>query len=159
MDKLVFFLGKWKGKGVVLEKGVQYLEESTYIQLRSSPAIVINAQQFTKHAETGAPLHAENGFIKILPLMDGVARVEASFSHPFSLNEFEFGTFGDNTLTIEASLPEHFQRGKTAKGKQTTGLKREYWLNENGNLCYRIHLAVDGGELIPHLECEMEKQE
>ena len=90
--------------------------------------------------------------------MEGESRkVEASYSHPFSLNEFEFGLFSDNSLVISASEPDHFQRGKTAKGKQTTGLKREYWLNESGNLCYRIHLAIDGGELKPHLECEMQK--
>jgi hypothetical protein len=63
-------------------------------------------------------LHAENGFIKILPTKDdGVRPVEMMLSHPFSLNEFEYGTYSDNKLEVESSKPEHFQRGKTAKGK------------------------------------------
>ena len=33
-------------------------------------------------------MHAENGFMKIFP--DG--KVECSYSHPFSVNEFETGT-------------------------------------------------------------------
>jgi len=35
-------------------------------------------------------MHAENGFLKIFP---GNGKVEASYSHPFSLNEFEYGSF------------------------------------------------------------------
>ena len=35
-------------------------------------------------------------------------KVEANFSHPFSLNEFEAGIYKPDFLTIEASLPEHF---------------------------------------------------
>ena len=89
----LFFQGKWRGKGLVLEKGLTYQEELTFIVLRTEPAIVVNAQQFTKHAETGAPLHAENGFIKILPGAEGERKVEANYSHPFGLNEFEYGTF------------------------------------------------------------------
>lgn len=79
MDKLAFFVGKWRGKGVVLEKGLGYLEELTFILLKTDPAIVINVQSFTKHAETGGPLHVENGFIKILPSKtdSGANKVEA----------------------------------------------------------------------------------
>eukprot|EP00347_Sterkiella_histriomuscorum_P009863 403339587 len=160
--KTPFIIGKWCGQGRLLDRDVSYTEESTYILLRQEPAIVINAQQFTKHAISGAPMHAENGFIKILPVKDleGKNKTEANYSHPFSLNEFDFGNYDsvNNKLTIAAIEPEHFQRGKTAKGKQTTGLKRSYWLDsETGDLCYQIDLAVDGGELKPHLECRMQK--
>ena len=44
MDKAAFFVGKWRGKGLVLEKGLTYLEEVTYTQLRTEPAILINIQ-------------------------------------------------------------------------------------------------------------------
>ena len=43
MDKLAFFLGKWKGKGVIIEKGMNYLEEAVYSIVRTEPAIVISA--------------------------------------------------------------------------------------------------------------------
>jgi uncharacterized protein CbrC (UPF0167 family) len=77
-------------------------------------------------------------------------------SHPFSLNEFEYGTYSDNLLEVESSKPEHFQRGSTAKGKQATGFKRVYWLNSSGNLCYKMFLGVDGAEPYEHLNGELE---
>lgn len=43
MEKAVFFLGKWRGKGLVLEKGLNYLEELTFTLLRTEPVIVVNA--------------------------------------------------------------------------------------------------------------------
>jgi len=101
--KKVFFEGKWRGKGLVIEKGLTYTEELTFTVLRTEPAIVVNAQQFTKHAETGAPLHAENGFVKILPVGDAERKVEANFSHPFGLNEFSYGTYNGERLLLEAS--------------------------------------------------------
>jgi len=58
---------------------------------------------------------------------------------------------------LEANKPEHFQKGKTAKGKETTGFKREYWLNEKAQLCYRMYLAYDGGELFHHLTGKLDK--
>ena len=81
--------------------------------------------------------------------------MEANYSHPFGLNEFEFGTFDGQKLVLEASLPEHFQRGKTAQGKQTTFFRREYWVNEAGNLCYKMFLGVDGGKPFEHLNGEL----
>ena len=161
MDKVAFFLGKWRGKGVVLgvsKSPLTYLEETTFTLLRSEPAILINLQQYTKHAESGAPMHSENGFVKILPPKDGlsVRSVEMMLSHPFSLNEFEYGTYDGESLKVESSKPEHFQRGMTAKGKQTTGFRREYWLNDKGNLCYKMFLGVDGAEPYEHLNGELE---
>jgi hypothetical protein len=120
MEKLAFFLGKWRGKGTVLDKNLEYLEELTFILLRSEPVAVINVQSFTKDAVSGDPLHAENGFFKLLPPKEQQAAtrpVEAMLSHPFGLNEFEYGTYSAEKLELEASKAEHFQRGMTAKGK------------------------------------------
>jgi hypothetical protein len=117
MDKdsapVIFFQGKWSGIGHVIEKAVSYKEELTFTLCRSEPAIVLAVSQFTQHAELGFPLHAENGFIKIYGPADeeGRRKVEATFSHPFSLQEVEEGTFDGKVLTIEATK---FQRGPTA---------------------------------------------
>ena len=65
-DKIPFLAGVWAGEGSVYAK-VPYKETMTWQVLRTEPAIVINWQQFTKHATEGFPMHAENGFLKILP--------------------------------------------------------------------------------------------
>ena len=109
--KAVFFQGKWKGTGIVIEKGIDYTEELTFTLLRTEPAIVVNTQSFTKRSDTGAPLHSENGFVKILPTGGDITtekKVEASYSHPFSLNEFEYGIYKEGRLTIAAKDAENF---------------------------------------------------
>jgi len=40
--KIAFFLGVWKGKGFVLGKNIEFLEQTTFKLLRSEPAIVIS---------------------------------------------------------------------------------------------------------------------
>jgi hypothetical protein len=99
-------VGKWAGKGTVMVHGKQipYLETAEFKLLKQAPCLVINVQQFTKHAETGNPMHAENGFMKIKPDYS----VEASYSHPFSMNEFEFGTVTAESLTLVADQEHHF---------------------------------------------------
>jgi len=38
-----------------------------------------------------------------------------------------------------------------------TFLERVYWLNEKGNLCYKMMMGIDGKEAYPHLEAELER--
>lgn len=89
-----------------------------------------------KNDENKMPMHCENGILKIFPQKEGEEgrRVEANFSHPFSLNEFEYGVLKDNKLILEANDAKLFQRGNSAKGRQTTHVKREYFINEKGQL-------------------------
>ena len=131
-SKSPFLSGVFKGLGTVLsgpKAGLQYQEEAIFKVLRSEPAFVINWQQFTKHAESQAPLHAENGFLKILPVMaEDKNKAELMLSHPFSLQEQYKGLFDfeGNTLVCEANEEGSFLRGATAKGKAVTAMKREY---------------------------------
>ena len=56
-------------------------------------------------------MHAENGFLKIFPLKDeniAPRKVQASYSHPFGMNEFEFGEITADTLTLAATEERHF---------------------------------------------------
>lgn len=106
MEKMLFFIGKWRGQGRVIEKPVQYFEEATFELFKTEPVTVISYQHMTwLDAEKKTPLHLENGIIKILPKQEGVEgrRVEANFSHPFSLNVFEHGVLNENSLITEAN--------------------------------------------------------
>ena len=116
-DISVFFEGKWQGEGIVVKEGTEgipYAETLEFKVLRTTPAVVINVQSFTKHAKNGNPMHAENGFIKVLPGAEGKRSVEASYSHPFGLNEFEYGVLEGNSLTLEASEEACFQRSQSS---------------------------------------------
>ncbi|CAJ1414409.1 unnamed protein product [Effrenium voratum] len=158
-----FLVGTWKGRGRVLPKGPEYLETSTFLLLRTEPAIVVNWQQFTKHAETLKPMHAENGFLKILPKPSegDVRQAELMLSHPFSVNEY-YKTghfdFAANRFECLADSEDCFQRGPSASGKAATGSRRIYRLEE-GKLVYDMFLRTEGEEFVHHLHCEMEKVE
>eukprot|EP00356_Strombidium_inclinatum_P004902 CAMPEP_0170497232 /NCGR_PEP_ID=MMETSP0208-20121228/24155_1 /TAXON_ID=197538 /ORGANISM="Strombidium inclinatum, Strain S3" /LENGTH=121 /DNA_ID=CAMNT_0010773987 /DNA_START=50 /DNA_END=411 /DNA_ORIENTATION=+ len=120
--------------------------------LKTDPAIVINWQQFTKNADTGAPLHAENGFLKILPMPlaeigSECYKAELMLSHPFSVNEMYkdcFFNFENSELFAQALDPECFQRGPTSKGREVTGYKRHFRLSEENQLMYDAWLGFNG---------------
>ena len=149
--------GDYKGSGTVTASGTKYNESFTLKVLKTEPCILVNWQQFTKSAE-GKPMHAENGFLKILPKKDenGCNIVELMLSHPFGVNEVSSGTWNSktNVLNVVASDPSSFQRGKTASGKAATYLSRSYTLNGQ-TLSYDINLGVDGSEPKHHLHCDM----
>jgi len=129
--------------------------------LKTEPCILLNYQQYTKHAETAKPMHAENGFWKVFnPGADGVRKVQASFSHPFSLNEFEHGSVGQHEgramITMSATT-ENFQRpaGAEPQAKMTTAVKREFWLDQDNCLNYKLYLGVNGAEPYHHLSSKL----
>ena len=101
----------------------------------------------------------ELGIIKIMPEIEGhkERRVEASFCHPHSMNEYCYGTFKDGELILESNRPEHFQRGYSAAGRLTSAYKRHYWINEKNELQYNMYMAEDGGDLYNHLENTLKK--
>ena len=159
----VFFEGKWQGKGSVIKDGtdgIPYAETLEFKVLRTEPAIVINVQSFTKHGENGNPMHAENGFIKVLP-GEGKRSVEASYSHPFGVNEFEYGSLEGKVLTLEATDESCFQRSQSSsKGdadKRVTGIWRKWTLSDDGKLVYEQHLSVAGKEKKLHLQITLQK--
>ena len=96
----------------MLSNGLVYNESSTFKIIKTEPALVINWQQFTKHAEKGTGLHAENGFLKIMPKFEEGHgwKAELMLSHPFGVNECCVGHFDPETnkVTVSASKPEHF---------------------------------------------------
>lgn len=108
--------GDWKGQGSVFvhNKTIPYHENTLFKVLKQTPCLLFNIQQYTKHAESGNPMHAENGFLKIFPakVEGGGYKAEASYSHPFGMNEFEFGSCSqvgdDSVLILTASKEEHF---------------------------------------------------
>ena len=81
------------------------------------------------------------------------------------MNEFEHGQLGKSKetgqtfLSMGASEEHHFQRpyGPTEekKAKQVTALKREFWLDNEGKLNYKVYLGVDGAPLKHHLSAQL----
>jgi len=160
----LFLVGTWRGTGTVLPRGVAYAETSTFAILKRTPqATVVAYEQRTRHAATGAPMHAENGFLKILA-GDSPQRAELALSHPFSVNEmYARATLDSAAKVFEAEATEadgSFQRGPTARGAKATTVRRKYALAADGaTLIYDLYLGVDGAAPKHHLHCEMTRVE
>ena len=112
-----FLEGVWKGSGDLETSNgnIKFTEISEWKLLQTEPYWLYNYQQFTKNATTGENMHAENGFWKIFPKDEkGMYLIEASFSHPGSLNEFEKGKLGLDTeskmlsIKLSANKDHHF---------------------------------------------------
>ena len=74
-------------------------------------------------------MHAENGFLKILPKPEEgeVKKAELMLSHPFSVNECYKSAqfdFAQNIFECAAETEDCFQRGPSAMGKLATGSRR-----------------------------------
>ena len=54
-------------------------------------------------------MHSENGYFKIWKAEgDAPRRVEASYSHVFQMNEFEFGELTSDKLTLQTTKDGDF---------------------------------------------------
>ena len=108
-------------------------------------------------------MNTENGFFKIKP-GDVSRAVEASYSHSFGMNEFEFGHLTSNSLTLEASEERHFQRSQVtdtadadAMANKVTSIRREYRLTKDATISFKIYIGVGGQEPQMHLQGELSK--
>ena len=103
-DKNLFLEGKWQGQGQVLmgDKTIDYNETLEFVKLRDEPATMFSVQSYTKKPNTEMHMHTENGFIKIFK-GEGKREAEANFSHPFGMNEIEYGALEGNMLLLETT--------------------------------------------------------
>lgn len=84
---------------------------------------VLHYRQRTWDPETGRPMHAEVGYLRLAPS----ARVELLLAHPFGIAEVEEGTLettqGGVVLALETTTV-----GRTATAKEVRALRRRFVL-------------------------------
>jgi hypothetical protein len=70
VEKMRAILGIWRGSGEgnfpTLSASFRYTEELCFEALHPTKPVIAYSHR-TAHAETGAPMHRESGFIKVLP--------------------------------------------------------------------------------------------
>lgn len=142
----------WKQNG---EVAIQYNEKLVIkIVRKSSSFVVLDWQQDTQHAETGRPMHTENGFVRIETedTMENYV-VTAGFTHPFPagiLSEMSRGTLIGDKLELSS---KDFQRASPDQGKARSYV-REYEVTGPNTLSYKHHL----NEKL-HLKCDLKREE
>lgn len=138
-------LGSWKGKGSGSYPGIddfEYLEMVTFTQV-GKPFIAYT--QRTRDAATGAPLHAETGYLRTL----GGERGEFLIAQPSGIVEVHDVEFGRNSLLMTSS-----QVVSTPTAKQVDAVARHLRI-DGDDLVYELHMAAMGHPMQLHLEAQL----
>ncbi len=109
-------------------------------------------QQRTRHPATGAPMHAEAGYLRVV----GVDRVELVLAHPTGIVEVEEGTLAtdaDGALVLELSTTSV---GTTATAKDVRALRRRFVL-DGDHLSYDLWMAHAETPTTHHLRASLHR--
>ncbi len=90
-------IGTWKGQGhgdYPTIEAFDYFEEVTVSTIPTKPFLVYT--QKTRHAETGAPLHTEAGYIRSA----GPGQVELTIAQPTGIVEVHTGSYNEGVYSF-----------------------------------------------------------
>ncbi len=138
-------LGSWKGKGSGKYPGIEdfeYLEMVTFTQV-GKPFIAYT--QRTRDASTGAPLHAETGYLRTLP----GERAEFVIAQPSGIVEVHDVRAGRNELLMTSS-----QVVSTPTAKRVDEVTRHLRI-DGDELIYELHMAAMGHPMQFHLRAQL----
>ncbi|MEX1177011.1 MAG: FABP family protein [Nitriliruptor sp.] len=107
--------------------------------------------QRTSHLATGAPMHAESGYLRVVPasVAGGHASLELVLAHPTGIVEVEEGPLGREGGTLVLELATTTVAG-TATAKDVRALRRRFVL-DGDRLSYEVAMAHADTPMTHHL--------
>jgi hypothetical protein len=146
-------LGTWTGRGVGEYPTIEtfgYLEEITFGHV--GKPFLTYGQKTRSDDETGRPLHAEVGFVRV----PSPGRVEWVLAHPTGIAEVQEGTLTIDGTTIVMELATTTV-GLTASAKDVTALGRSIRV-DGDDLVYTLRLGAVGQPLQHHLGATLHRK-
>ncbi|MBT6444713.1 MAG: FABP family protein [Acidimicrobiaceae bacterium] len=161
-EQLGFLLGVWRGAGEGSYPTIEsfgYTEEVTFSHVGKP---FLGYTQKTKHAVSGAPLHAEAGYLRAL----GAGRVEFVVVQPSGIVELHSGTVDRGTVdggTVDGGALVLQLDGvhTTPTAKSVTDVHRQIWVEQHAGvttLAYQVSMAAVGEPLTHHLRATLVQQ-
>lgn len=138
-------LGSWKGKGKGSYPDIEdfdYLEMVTFTQV-GKPFIAYT--QRTRDAASGAPLHAETGYLRA----SSGGRGEFVIAQPSGVVEIHDVTFSRNDLILTS-----IQVVSTPTAKRVDEVARRIRI-DGDDLDYEVHMAAMGHPMQLHLQASL----
>jgi len=161
MSFLSSLAGTYTGEGIGIYptiKSFKYNEGVILQQIPGKP--VLTYSQRTSHPETGAPMHAENGFIKFTPRgsdsNSNVFDVNWNIAQNTGLAELSTGTYDVSKRQIHVRK-HSLGRPSNAKPPAVTDIERVYTFTEDGQLEYQMLMATDKTEHQLHLKASLKR--
>ena len=161
-EQLGFLLGVWRGAGEGSYPTIEsfgYTEEVTFSHVGKP---FLGYTQKTKHAVSGAPLHAEAGYLRAV----GAGRVEFVVVQPSGIVELHSGTVDRGTVdrgTVDGGALVLQLDGvhTTPTAKSVTDVHRQIWVEQHAGvttLAYQVSMAAVGEPLTHHLRATLVQQ-
>ena len=156
-EQLGFLLGVWRGAGEGSYPTIEsfgYTEEVTFSHVGKP---FLGYTQKTKHAVSGAPLHAEAGYLRAL----GAGRVEFVVVQPSGIVELHSGTVDRGTVDGGALVLQLDGVHTTPTAKSVTDVHRQIWVEQHAGvttLAYQVSMAAVGEPLTHHLRATLVQQ-
>ena len=156
-EQLGFLLGVWRGAGEGSYPTIEsfgYTEEVTFSHVGKP---FLGYTQKTKHAVSGAPLHAEAGYLRAV----GAGRVEFVVVQPSGIVELHSGTVDRGTVDRGALVLQLDGVHTTPTAKSVTDVHRQIWVEQHAGvttLAYQVSMAAVGEPLTHHLRATLVQQ-
>lgn len=143
VEQVGFILGRWEGRGTGDYPTIESFEYLETVWFEAGPGKPwVAYRQATKDAATGEPLHAEFGYVRVLP----AHRLEMVIAQPTGITEVHTGVVDGAHIHLRAG---HVECTPTAV--EVTDVERHLTV-EGDTLRYRLSMAAVGHELQIHLE-------
>lgn len=138
--------GVWEGSGAGHYPSIEpfgYRERLTFTRLSDKP--IIDYRQRTAHAETGAPLHAECGYVRVAG-----DRVELVVAQPTGFVEVHHGTLRGDVIDFGITV-----LGRSASALEVTSVRRR-WTVGRDRLVVDLWMSYDGAVDEHHLRAQLQ---
>jgi hypothetical protein len=147
LEPLAVLLGTWEGEGSGHYPTIEPFTYGERITFAHTGKPFFTYQQTTWRTDDGAPLHAEVGYLRVVPgVAIGALAVEWVLAHPTGIAEVEEGRFVDGVIELTATTV-----GRTATAKPVHSLRRQVVLGED-RLRYDLWMAHAETPETHHLE-------
>ena len=146
LGSLAFLLGTWRGEGRGEFPTIEPFAYGEELRIGHTGRPFLTYQQRTWSFESGAPLHAEVGYIRPA----GPGRAELVVAQPSGVVEIDEGTVEGMRFTVTSTLV-----GVTSTAKPVTWVTRTF-TRHGRQLAYTLDMAAMGSGPARHLRATLE---
>lgn len=150
LTPLLAFVGTWEGEGEGEYPTIEpfrYREQLTFEQVGKP---FLTYEQRTWSVATGAPMHRECGYLRIIPETSPPV-VEFVIAQPTGIAEVAEGTLADGVVDVSTTTT-----GYTATAVPVSGVRRRLWI-DGASLRYEVSMATPGTTDARHLVACLER--
>jgi hypothetical protein len=155
LDPLAGLVGTFEGDGEGDYPTIEPFRYRERVVFAHAGRPFLTYQQRTWNPATGAPMHAEVGYLRLPGAADGdppdSTRVEFVLAQPTGIVEVEEGTLDDGVLTLATTT-----LGRTATAKDVRSVRRTFALRDD-LLVYDLWMAYAHVPDTHHLHAELRR--